>query len=225
MTVQSAVSPCVYPTCDDGYGNPQLTTDVMCDRCRRHYRRVIDWLVLDYVEIKHSMTKPRFTKPTSVISGEKVYGHPAEWASDTARLIAQTLNWIEDGLREHLSHEPPPHPLAQERILVNHAYRYLSDHFHDLCTYAAAEDSAVEIHDLHRSNRRALGYTRTAELLPTPCIHCNTRALVRTDAHVECRGCGIIIEEDHYGLLARHAIDSLIDAYDTRAACVPEKIS
>jgi hypothetical protein len=54
--------------------------------------------------------------------GAKVYGHPAEWASVTCRQIADSLNEIEDDLRETLNHDPAVHPGHSEarRVALAH---------------------------------------------------------------------------------------------------------
>ena len=57
-TQRTAVHPCAHPRCDDGYGNRRLTTQTMCDPCRNHYRKQLDWLVLDYVTIKATLPAP-----------------------------------------------------------------------------------------------------------------------------------------------------------------------
>lgn len=218
MTESPAVQPCVYPGCDVGEGEPALTTQVMCDRSRRHYRRELDWIVMDYVTLKASMPMPVKRGGQQRSSNLKSFGHPAEWASDQAAEIAQALNWIEDGLREHLKHEPPPHPFGDQNRLVDHAYKYLIDRFDDLCTYPAAGDSAEEVHDIHRRVRRLLGQTRFAQRLPTPCPSCDTAALVRTVDQINCEECGTVIREEHYEFMATVILDELINAYDTLRA-------
>jgi hypothetical protein len=213
--VTAAVSPCVYPRCNDGHGNPTLTTQVMCERSRRHYRREIDWLVMDYVALKAGMPAPVRSGTHERQSNLKSFGHPAEWASDQAAEIAQVLNWIEDGLRDHLGHTPPPHPFVRQNRLVSHAYRYLTDKFDDLCTYPAAGDSAEEIHALHQKCRRLLGQTKFGQLLPTPCPACDAATLTRTTDSISCAECGETIREEHYAFMTRVILDELIDSYDT----------
>jgi ribosomal protein L37AE/L43A len=215
---QPAVQPCVYPGCDAGEGQPALTTQVMCGRSRRRYRREVDWIVMDYVTLKMTMPAPVKRGGSIRSSNLRSYGHPAEWASDKAAEIAQALNWIEDGLRDHLGYAPPPNPGVDHNRLVAHAYKLLTDKFDDLCTYPIAGDSATEIHDLHTDVRRLLGQTRFVQRLPTPCPACDTAALVRTVDQIACEECGEVIKPEHYDFMATVILDELITAYDTREA-------
>lgn len=212
------VAPCAYPGCDDGEGNAALTTDVICTRSRRHYRKVLDWLTIDYVTVKTQMPKPAKRTAGAQRRAQREYGHPAEWASDMAREIAEVMNLIEDGLRDYRGDEPPPNlRTAAEPRVVEHARRYFDVRFDDLCTYPAAADTAVELDDLHQKVRRALGQTRFAQRIPTPCPECDVAALVRTVDQIDCRSCGAQIPESHYEFFANVLIDEVIRAYDTRA--------
>ena len=217
------ISPCRYPGCRDGDGNPRLTQRTFCDRCENRYRKLIDWLVLDYVVLKRDMPAP--TANPGAGSGHqsqksKTFGHPAEWASDTAGDIAAWLNWTEDHVRDVSGHEPPPHPGVREISRVRHAYLYLTTpaQFDTLCMFDAAEDVAIEVNDLHRKVRTALGYTRGVQSLPTPCPWCDTAALVRDVGQVECRECGKVVGEKLYPWLTGWIIDQLIEQYDTQRA-------
>lgn len=217
----AGISPCRYPGCRDGDGNPRLTQRTFCDRCENRYRKLIDWLVLDYVVLKRDMPAP--TANPGAGSGHqsqksKTFGHPREWASITSAEIAESLNWAEDGLREVNGHEPPPHPGVREAGRVAHAHRYLTAQFDALCRYDAAEDTAIELNDLHRKVRTALGYTRGVQSLPTPCPWCDTAALVRDVGQVECRECGKVVDEKLYPWLTGWIIDQLIEQYDTQRA-------
>ena len=217
----SAVSPCTHPRCDRGdNGNRQLVVGGgMCDPCRSRYRREIDWLALDYVTLKTGFPSPARRSDDGARHGKRdSFGHPAEWASDTARDIAQMLNWIEDGLREHLALEPPPHPGHAEPRLIAHAHATLTARFDALCTYPDAEDSATEISDAHWKIRRALGQSRFVQHLPAPCPWCDTAALVREVGSVSCRECGKVIDETHYDWLAGWLVDRMIEDYDAQKA-------
>lgn len=207
------VAPCIYPGCDDGYGNPELTTQRMCHPSRNRYHKLLRWLTEDYVTLKASMPPPakgetiRHGAPTS-------FGHPAEWASDTCRDIAGLLNDIEDQLRTTTNTGPALY-VAPEPVLVRNAYRYLTNHFETLCTYPNAGPTAQAVNDTHHTIRSALGKTRFVQKLPTPCPSCDTHALVRTIHQITCESCDRIILEEEYPFLARMVLDSLIDAYDT----------
>lgn len=214
------MGPCQYPNCKDKDGSPHLTQETFCDACQRRYRKLIDWLVLDWVLLRTDLPKPVVIgdATSATPSKSKTFGHPAEWASVTSAEIADALNWAEDALREYQGHEPPPHPGVRESGRVAHAYRYLTDQFTAACDFDAAVDTAVDFYDLHRKVRRALGYTRIVQWLPTPCPWCDTAALVRDIGRVECRECGKVVDEKHYGWFAGWIVDQLIEDYDTLKA-------
>lgn len=213
----SNIAPCPYPGCRDLEGNARLTRDVICEYSRRHYHQVLDRLALHYVLLR--VTLPRPVAPP----GEKVmrivakeYGHPAEWASDTAALIATLFNDAHDDLADHLNHEPPPHPGSREYGRVAHAHHYLTSWFHQLCTYPAAADTAEALYDLDRHIRRGLGKTDPQRFLPVPCPACDLLGLVRTIAlddgtdSVECRACGEKIPSERYGWWTRTLLNEVI---------------
>lgn len=214
------VRPCEYPGCDNGHGDPRLTGSTFCDPCRRRHRKHLDWIVLDYVTLKATMPKPVFGAGQRRSSSVEP-GHPAEWASDTARQICEILNGAEDALRDHLHHEPAPHNhmTGQEARLVEHAYTYLAGAFDHWCTYPGAHTNATEIADIHRTVRHRLGYTRDSVLLPTPCPHCDTAAMTRSvdpgNDRIECANCGILVKEAEYDWFALVLLDQVIDTYDT----------
>lgn len=215
------ISPCPYPGCRDLEGNARLTRDVICESSRRHYRQLLDRLALHYILLR--VTLPRPVAPP----GEKVmrivareYGHPAEWASDTARAVADQLNDAHDSLAEHLQHDPPPHPGSREYGRVALAHHYLTSWFDRLCTYPAAGDTAEALYDLDRTIRAGLGKTDPQRHLPVPCPECELLTLVRsldrdgTD-EVTCRNCNHVIRAEHYGLWTRMLIDDILgDALD-----------
>lgn len=216
-------APCVYPRCDDGSvrdeKTPRLTRNVICNNCRKRYAKTLDWLVQDYATIKHELPAPA-RRPGDgsqhVSPKAKSFGHPAQWASDAARKIADSLNWAEDDLRDYRRDEPGVHPLVFEVHVVQRAYAYLTAHFEDLCTFPQAGDLAAYLTDLHGKMRSSLGQTRLAEHLPTPCPSCDVKALVRSVGQVECANCKRVIAEEQYPFLTRLIIDDLIKAYDTR---------
>lgn len=216
-----SIRPCAHPRCRDQDGNPRLTTQNICDPCRRHLRRQLDWLRDDYVFIKAFMPRPA-ANDTSGRTVRLSFGHPSEWASDTCWTIAKALNRIEDDLREELGDEPPANVhTARETEVVIRAHRYLANRFHDLCDRdpEIAEDAAVTIHELRSLIRRTLGYNRERQKLDgIACPTCDVAALVRSTGQVDCENCGRIITEDRYPLLTRiilnEKLDDLIDAYD-----------
>ena len=221
MSEAATVSPCRFPRCRDKDGNPRLTSEpVFCLGCQSLYRKLLGWLVLDFLALRQFPSPARIEGDGSKHQEQKSksFGHPAEWASDTMSEIAQSLNWAEDGLRDELGHEPPIHPYASEVILIRSGFNYLSAQFQRLCTYSAAEDTAIEFDDLHRKIRRKLGHTRYVQRLPTPCPWCDVAALVRSVGQIDCGECGKSIADQHYEWFANLVLDAMIDAYDTRAS-------
>jgi hypothetical protein len=218
MSNTSNISPCVMPGCRDSDGNPRLTRDTICDSSRRHYVRVLDQIVLSYVLIRRDMPAPAAPPGEKVMRiVAKVYGHPAEWASDIARDIADILNATHDDLADHLSRQPPPHPLSRELGRVSAAHQFLTANFPQLCTYPAAADTAEAMHDLWRRLRSGLGYTDPRRFLPVPCPQpsCGLLGLVRTldedgTDRVDCHACGEIIPSDRYSWWTRTLLDETL---------------
>lgn len=214
---ERTIGPCPYPGCRDVDGNPRLTRDVICESSRRHYRKVLDRLALHYVLLRVTMPRPVATTGERVMRVvAKVYGHPAEWASDLAASVADQLGDAHDGLADHLHHDPPPHPGSREYGRVAHAHHYLTSWFDQLCTWPGAGDTAEALYDLDRNIRRGLGKTDPQRHLPVPCPECQLLTLVRsldsdgTDA-VDCRNCQHTIRAEHYGLWTRMLLDEAID--------------
>lgn len=209
------LSTCVYPGCRDIGGNPHLTRQVICTASRRHYRRVLDQLTLGYVQLRDQLPKGQgVSDGTPVRITSKEYGHPAEWASDLAREIADQLNEAHDGLAEHLSREPAPHPGVREQGRVAAAYQFLTVNFGDLCVYPAAEDTAVALYDLDKKVRRGLGTSIPRRHLHVPCPKCElltlTRRLESVDDGVDCANCGYHIQPEHYGAWCGIVMDEIL---------------
>lgn len=146
------------------------------------------------------------------------YGHPAEWASDTARAVADQMGEAHDGLAEHLGHDPAPHPGSREYGRVAYAHHYLTSWFDYLCIYPAAGDTAEALYDLDRDIRRGLGKTNPRRFLPVPCPNpaCELLGLVRTDGdggedRVDCHCCGETIPAERYGWWTRTLLDDVLD--------------
>lgn len=209
------VAPCCYPGCRDANGDPELTTDVICMRSRNHYQRVLGWLLEDFALIRDTMPKPvAHAGPKTRAGGSRTYGHPAEWASDKLREIADQLAGWEDALREHLGHDADAVG-TNDLNRVNGAYHYLTNWFDQLCTFPAASDAATELDELHRGVRRALGGGPAAQHLPTPCPNCNLLALFRTtivgiDDVIDCRSCGYKVPLDQYDFYTRLLLTEIL---------------
>lgn len=222
---ERSIGPCAYPGCRDVDGNPRLTRDVICEPSRRHYAKVIDRLALHYVLLRVTLPKPVPPPGERIMRVvAKTWGHPAEWASDTAAAIADQLNDTHDNLAEHLHHDPPPHPGSREYGRVAHAHHYLTAWFDRLCTMPGAGDTAEAFHELDRDVRRGLGKTDPRRFLPVPCPSCELLGLVRTislddgEDSVECRSCGERIPSERYAWWTRTLIGELVDDADRVAS-------
>lgn len=217
----SSIRPCVYPRCDNSHGDPELTNEGMCRRCQNRYQQTLRWLVLDWVNLRTNMPQPRRRENTERRTTGKIYGHPAEWASDTAAEIATVLNWAHDDIADHLGETPPPHPGTTETIRIRKAWQYLNNRIPILANYPGNKDTAETITDLHQRIRSQLGHTRPRQILPIPCPQCELRTIVRTIAPyndaVTCDNCGWTIREENYPFFTRLVLDTILDAENTPA--------
>lgn len=211
--------PCRYPGCKDPTDperNPRMTSDGICTNpgrhgrdqgCQERFRKDIRYLVMDWVHLRQALPEPMRSQEAKIRTSTREYGHPAEWASDKAALIAGILNDTHDDLADTLGHEPPPHPGTAEHIRVRAAYTYLSEHHTQLCRLDHIHDLAEGIRDEHRQIRNRLGQTRPRIILPTPCPRCEHLTLVRTIERyrdqIDCGNCGHTITGDHYDFYTR----------------------
>ncbi len=218
--------PCRYPGCKGPDNKPRPTQHGMCvtalkgDRiagCQARLRTDLRRLVLDWVNLHTQLPEPlRAARTRRTTSRE--YGHPAEWAADTANHIAGMLGWIHDDLAERLHATPPPHPHTSETVQVRAAWTFLEPRIADLANQEWAGDTAAEVRELHTKIRARLGHTMPRYTLPTPCpsIDCGLKTLHRTihagGDTIECGACGYIIAEKHYPLFVRIVLDTLIDS-------------
>ena len=215
--------PCVYPGCSDSDGNARTTRDVICDRSRHHYRRLLDWIGWDYVTIRATMPAPVRRGARTRSSASKIYGHPAEWASDTLAEIAGKLNGWEDTLREALGHDPAVHPGHAEHRRVALALDYFDAWFEQLCMFDGAGDAAAEFEELHAGIRRGLGHTGRSEFVRLPCPHCDMLSLFRTISagrdEIDCRNCGATVTKAEYGLYTRALVDEAFAEKEANQTC------
>lgn len=211
---------CVYPSCGYGQPEPALAEDgPFCSPCRHRFRRTITWLVHDWIHLRSTLPKPTGGNLDNRIKrSSPTPGHPAEWASDTTRRIADTLNEIDDDLCDHLNRLPPPPPQASELARVRHAYGTLTRNFDALVLAPCAEPAATEIHDLHRHIRTRLGRTNPKIHVPTPCPSCGLILLSRhigldRSDRIVCENpdCDRVVKEEHYALLVRIILEELFE--------------
>lgn len=209
------ISPCIYPKCDRDNGNPELTKLGACEPCQRRYQHCLQDLVNAWTILRTTFPQP--TKSNTQIRHNKKtsFGHPAEWASDTASEIASKLNWTHDALADHLNGPPPPHEHAREATRIRAAWKYLQPRIQQLCLMPGAKDAAEELAELRGKTKTMLGQTRARTWLKgVPCMACNTTTLVLIDDdHVECDACQWRSSRAQFGLLARHAVDTMLDEY------------
>lgn len=208
------IRPCCYPRCGGRDTDPVLTSLGMCERCQTRLARTLGWVVMDWVHIHiHLPTPARGDRVRR--STQQVFGHPAEWASDTADQIAAVLGWTHDALADHLGDTPPPHPGTAELRRVRAAWNYLECRIPQLALSDFAADVAIELGELHRQIRVRLGMALPRQVLPTPCPACELRTLVRWmdigRDQIECGNCGHAIDEKHYPFYARVVLDTIIE--------------
>lgn len=171
-------------------------------------------LALDWVHLHTHLPRPISTPGRS--SKYRDYGHPAQWASDKAAQIAGMFQSWHDLVAEERSETPPPRNCA-ELVSVVKAWQYLEPRFDQLVTMVEP-DALQEIVDVHREVRRALGHTKTRQIMPIPCPNpdCGLLALTRTIAvgkdYIQCGSCGYTIADSYYPLLVRIALDTLIES-------------
>lgn len=171
------------------------------------------WLILDWINLTTNLPTPARRGPASRSAPTREYGHPAEWASDTAALIATTLHGWHEALAEHLNETPPPPDSTSETSRVVAAWHYLEPRTQALLDYAG-DDAAGEIRELHNRIRSTLGHNRPRHILPTPCVSCGLRTLTRAAGighdFVLCEACGHTIRDADYPELVRTALNSII---------------
>lgn len=214
--------PCVRPGCDTDDGQPIITTQVMCDRCRNRFARELRWLVEDYTIVKTTMVRPvRPGDQTTASHSKRVesFGHPAEWASDTCRDIAGILDHI---ARQYATHIGGTLPTAGsgdvETAVVARAHKYLTNRFHDICSWPDVGPHAGAIRETHQTIRATLGHSRYVKRLPTPCPRCGLLSLGQETGVIWCldEPCGYVVPEQQYGWIGRLALDAALDQWEAQ---------
>lgn len=196
--------------------SPQLT----------HISLLLDGLVMDYITIRATLPTPSTTQVRTAPQGSREYGHPAQWASDTARAIADCLDATDDALRDHLGHTPPPPRVRAESRVVAFAYTSLKARLEALAEYPGTNAFLDEAHQIHGLIKRALGHGIQRKALSLPCPGCSHLPVFRTvydDRRdvIECPHCGYQIKEQEYGLYARILVDELIAQADADLTEMP----
>lgn len=178
---------------------------------RDFYLLVEDWALL----------RARLPKPVAQENGRRQtsreYGHPAEWASDKARQIADLLNSWHDLLAEHRNEHRPPPAGAAEETRVRKAWQYLEPRIEQLVGLVEPE-SLREIAELHREIRNALGYSIPKKYLPFPCpsIECGKTTLIEPSGSelIYCETCRRTAPKEYRQHLFRAVLADLVDRID-----------
>lgn len=211
-----SIAPCAHPRCDDGHGEPRLTGFGMCEPCRNRLRKSLAWLVMDWVHLSQDLPSPVIVSIGDQRTTQKVYGHPSEWASDTAAEIASVLNEVHDGLADHLGETPPPHPGVAEVVKVRAAWTYLECRIPQLADSPAGADTVIEFADLHLQVRKALGHHQPRHALPIPCPQCDLKTVYRTSGagveQIMCEACGWSTGGGNYAHYTHALLDAILDA-------------
>jgi hypothetical protein len=177
----------------------------------------------DFCRLKEDweLLRANLPKPVAQENGRRQtwreYGHPAEWASDKARQIADLLNSWHDLLAEHRNEHRPPPATAAEETRVRKAWQYLEPRIEQLVELVEPE-SLREIADLHREIRTALGYNTPKKYLPFPCpsIECGEMTLTepeRTEL-IYCESCRRTAPKQYRQHLFRAILADLVHRID-----------
>ena len=181
-----------------------------------HIRRDFYRLATDWIHLRRDLPQP-IRSATTRKPAYKVSGHPAEWASDQAALIAHRFWSWHDLLAQHRNERTPPPLNTAEAVRVAKAWQYLEPRIDQLVDIVAAE-ALTEIGDHHHKIRNSLGLNKPHEALPMPCpsTDCARRGTLTREVAIgrdliTCGACGYTVSEKYYPLLVRIAIDTLID--------------
>lgn len=203
----------------------------------RSLRRVLYELSLDWVHLHGSLPQPMGGGGRS--SNVKVYGHPAEWASDAcARVVDLCWGWHDLVAEARGESRPLPVEIAgrrrEQRALVA-AWRYLEPRvewmleqgewcpFEELPVpwaeyfdYLVEDEALSELFELHREIRARTGGNKLRYVLPIPCpvSECGLRTLERVAGmqghdYVVCGACGYQANDATYDFLVRVMLDTL----------------
>lgn len=200
------LKPCAHPTC---------TTPTylgICTPCQNRARRQLANIILDWTHLHTHLPLPVTTGTRGRRTTLLTYGHPAEWASDHAALIAGTLWEHHEHLATTLGDTEPDKGSEQGR--VQRAWDYLECRIDQLAHQEWATDTITEWHDLHKATRRALGQNRPKAHVPAPCPECGKKMLFRTvltgQDYIDCGACGITIHGDDYQRYASDLVDQIM---------------
>ncbi|MGB0877517.1 MAG: hypothetical protein ACPGXI_10710 [Mycobacterium sp.] len=204
----------------------------------KHLRRTLYWLTLDWIHLHEHLPTPTQSDGPKRTSNVKDYGHPAEWASDTARDIADKLTSWHDMLAEHRNETQPRRKLmnrnkdgndiwtwaVNEQQRLTSAWRYLEPRCEQL-TQLVDKDALQELPELHHRIRSVLGQYVPKYTIPVPCPNdeCGLRTLMRVmgvgQDFIACDACGYMIKDVHYPLLVKMTLDAFLAANPQTGNC------
>lgn len=181
------------------------TTEVVRERqvTPHRLRRTLYWLVQDWIMLSRQLPAPVADRVRRSGNARRTYGHPAEWASDEASLIAEVF-WSWHDLVAEMRGERRPHPyvvggrrVRRDQAMIVDAYHYLDPRLDDLLAagrilpvpYAradewewdVADDAFDELFAMHGRIRARTGQSQVKQILPMPCPNseCGLKALER----------------------------------------------
>ncbi|AVJ50737.1 hypothetical protein SEA_OGOPOGO_98 [Mycobacterium phage Ogopogo] len=184
-----------------------------------HARLDFYHLALDYVYIKTTLENPPKQHTARRTSTRIEYGHPAEWASDTAALIADIMTSWHELVAEDRNETPPNTTTAETQRVVN-AWKYLEPRMEHLCNLVTKED-LKEVNDLHHTIRRTLRMDRQPAIwLSIECPVCDHRAVFQ-DMQRERLNCGNCGWSDTEARKDFHVFRTLVDVVERYTPFLP----
>lgn len=203
------------------------TKPTFADKTRKDFYE----LILDWIHLHNHLPKPAKTSQQTR-HGTREYGHPSQWASDKAALIADILTSWHDMLADYRGETRPPNRLTHgtnsyhttiiaqpsQLIRITQAWRYIEPRIEQLCELVEPE-AFREIRDLHHGIQRTLGQNNPKIILPFPCPapECGLKTLQRDilvgqNGHIICGSCGYTQREENYQFMIGVILDTLIAA-------------
>lgn len=190
-------------------------------------RRTLYWLALDWIHLSTDLPTPTSSGGPKRSSNVKDYGHPAEWASDTARQIVDMLTGWHDYMAEHRNETPPRRKkmrvnadgcdvwvwAVNDQQRLTSAWKYLEPRVEQLAELVDKDD-LQELPELHHRIRSVLGQYVPKYTIPVPCPsdECGLRTLMRVmgvgQDFIACDACGYMIKDVHYPLLVKMTLDA-----------------
>lgn len=200
------VRPCPYPRCPGPDGQPAITGQGICERCRGRVHRDLLAAPLLYTHLHLSLPA------LAANDDDRVSGTPTPPTPlrpillDAMTQLAETLAVWHHAVAEvcRLTHLPSARSrTVREGWLVDRTVRVLAGRVEVACA-TAPDLAALFARDLHYG-RRLIGVTPLVHRLVAPCPECDMRALVRRDGAdiVYCRNCHAAWDEALYHHLTR----------------------